>query len=65
MAELPTDDDPQPVPPVRPSLEDCCKGSCDPCVFDLYERASERYRAAFDAWLQRKSGRKSEAGRPA
>src|SRR5579862_2433698 len=37
------DNDPRPVPPVRPSPDDCCKSSCDPCVFDVYDAALERY----------------------
>jgi len=47
-------DDPPPAPPVRPGREDCCQGSCDPCVFDLYEEAMERYRAELQAWQDRK-----------
>src|SRR6476620_5219386 len=39
------DIDPRPVPPVRPSGEDCCRGSCDPCIFDVYDEALDRYRA--------------------
>jgi len=54
------DDDPRPVPPVRPSLEDCCRGSCDPCVFDLYDEALERYQAALQAWQARQGLRKND-----
>jgi hypothetical protein len=63
MSELPTDDDPPPVRPIRPSQDDCCKGSCDPCVFDLYEQALERYRADLEVWQKRRSDRKKD-GRP-
>jgi hypothetical protein len=63
MSELPTDDDSPPVPPIRPSQDDCCKGSCDPCVFDLYEQALERYRAELEVWQKRSSDRKKD-GRP-
>jgi hypothetical protein len=49
-------DDPRPVPPVRPSREDCCNGSCAACVFDLYEDALERYRADLRAWEERNAG---------
>jgi hypothetical protein len=60
MAQLP-DDDHRPLPPVRPSQDACCKGSCDPCVFDLYEQAVERYRADLSAWQERKSAERMRA----
>jgi len=62
MSELPANDDPPPVAPLRPSQDDCCKGSCDPCVFDLYEQALERYRAELQAWQKRGSDRKKTGG---
>jgi hypothetical protein len=46
-------DDPRPQPPMRPTDDDCCRGGCTPCVFDLYDEASERYRAALAAWEAR------------
>jgi hypothetical protein len=55
MTELPIDNDPPPVPPVRPPNEDCCNSGCNPCVFDLYEEALERYRAEYRAWVERRS----------
>lgn len=45
--------DPEPVEPLQPALEDCCRSGCAPCVFDLYEDAMDRYRAAHAAWLKR------------
>jgi hypothetical protein len=45
--------DPRPQPPVQPSLEDCCLSGCNPCVFDLYEQALERYELALAGWLAR------------
>jgi hypothetical protein len=42
--------DPRPTPPVEPQLEDCCGNGCDPCVFDTYQMAMDRYRAALAAW---------------
>jgi len=53
------DDDPRPQPPVRPSDEDCCKGGCERCVFDLYEDALERYEADLEAWEERRKARRS------
>jgi hypothetical protein len=46
-------DDPPPEPPARPSPDDCCRSGCEPCVFDLYNEALERYHAALAAWEQR------------
>jgi hypothetical protein len=50
------DDDPPPLPPPRPTLEDCCRGGCDPCVFDLYDAELERYEARLRAWCERHAG---------
>lgn len=47
------DDDPPPVAPRRPENDECCRGGCNPCVFDLYEEARERYEAALAAWRAR------------
>jgi hypothetical protein len=46
-------DDPRPLPPREPALEECCKGGCEPCVFDRYYDALERYHDRLQAWLQR------------
>nr|WP_217908431.1 oxidoreductase-like domain-containing protein [Burkholderia glumae] len=46
-------DDPRPLPPVPPELEDCCQSGCAPCVFDLYDDALQRYRAELAAWRER------------
>jgi hypothetical protein len=53
MRNLPTND-PRPVPPTRPDADDCCRSGCDPCVFDLYAEALERYRADLHAWEARR-----------
>jgi hypothetical protein len=45
--------DPMPEPPPRPDLDDCCGSGCDPCVFDLYDRAMEQYRQALQDWRSR------------
>ncbi|MFB9123234.1 hypothetical protein E2553_30010 [Paraburkholderia dipogonis] len=52
-------DDPQPVPPVQPDLDDCCHSGCNPCVFDLYDEALERYRTALAEWQARQAQRKT------
>ena len=33
-----------PPPPRRPDEAECCGQGCDPCIFDYYERALERWR---------------------
>jgi hypothetical protein len=52
-------DDPRPQLPLRPSDEDCCKGGCERCVFDLYDDALERYEADLEAWEERRKARRS------
>jgi hypothetical protein len=47
------DDDPRPVPPVRPDNDECCASGCDPCIFDLYDDAMLRYQAELRAWEER------------
>lgn len=46
-------DDPRPVPPIEPALEECCGNGCDPCIFDIHYAAMERYRAELAAWEAR------------
>ena len=41
---------PEPIPPVQPDINDCCRSGCTPCVFDTYEEALERYRKALQRW---------------
>ena len=63
MPEVPPDDDPPPVPPVRPGNDECCHSACDPCIFDLYEDALDRYRADLRAWQERRRSRGKDNGR--
>jgi len=55
------ENDPRPVAPVRPRSEDCCKSSCDLCVFDVYNDALERYQADLRAWEARQARRDANA----
>jgi hypothetical protein len=57
------DDDPAPQPPARPSVDDCCRSGCTPCVFDLYEEALEQYRIELKTWQERQemNGKKGGA----
>ena len=51
-------DDPAPTEPVLPDLEACCGSGCNPCIFDVYEAARERYLADLAAWQQRQAQRR-------
>jgi hypothetical protein len=48
------DDDPEPLPPREPDLDECCGSGCEPCVFDRYADALDRYEAARAAWQARR-----------
>jgi Oxidoreductase-like protein, N-terminal len=39
-----------PQPPELPDDADCCGNGCNPCVFDAYEEAMERYRVVLAQW---------------
>ncbi|TJZ65175.1 oxidoreductase-like domain-containing protein [Chitiniphilus eburneus] len=56
----PDADDPRPEPPLEPALEECCGSGCDPCIFDTYAAALQRYREALMAW----EARQTERGAP-
>jgi hypothetical protein len=47
------DPDPMPQPPPELDLDACCGNGCDPCIFDLYDLAMDRYREALRAWRAR------------
>ena len=53
----PSIDDPRPIPPIQPELEDCCNSGCSPCVFDLYDEALARYRVELAEWEARQAQR--------
>ncbi|MFL9997711.1 oxidoreductase-like domain-containing protein [Paraburkholderia sediminicola] len=40
---------------MQPDLDDCCHSGCNPCVFDLYDDALERYQLALAEWQARQS----------
>ncbi|SAK91924.1 hypothetical protein AWB82_06541 [Caballeronia glebae] len=48
-------DDPRPTPPERPLPEECCQSGCNPCIFDLYRQALERYEDELNAWEARQA----------
>lgn len=45
-------DDPPPIPPTPPGIDDCCRRGCDPCIHDLYEEELARYEVALAKWQQ-------------
>jgi hypothetical protein len=47
------EDDPPPVAPTPPELDECCGSGCTHCVFELYDDARERYEAELAAWRRR------------
>ena len=50
------EDDPEPQPPREPEQWECCGSGCEPCVYDLYWAAMDRYERALQEWqLRRKS----------
>jgi hypothetical protein len=55
---LPADDtdDPPPVMPLEPEAGACCQSGCDPCVYDLYWAAVDRYEQALADWNSRHAG---------
>jgi hypothetical protein len=42
--------DPRPQPPREPHPDECCRSGCEPCVYDLYWQALERYEEALRRW---------------
>ena len=53
MAEPLPDDDPAPLPPIAPAARDCCRGGCDPCIFEVYDDELARYEARLREWKLR------------
>jgi hypothetical protein len=47
---MPAPGAPRPLPPPKPDIDDCCHAGCNPCIFDLYHEALERYRADLKIW---------------
>jgi hypothetical protein len=47
--------DPRPTPPPAPGPDECCQSGCEPCVYDLYWQAVERYERALAEWEARQA----------
>lgn len=46
--------DVEPEPPHEPEVWECCQSGCDPCVYDRYWEALERYEQALAVWKARR-----------
>ncbi len=57
----PADDpeDPRPVMPPEPEASACCQSGCDPCVYDHYWDAMNRYERALAEWELRRAPAKA------
>jgi hypothetical protein len=47
--------DAAPVPPPEPEAGACCQSGCEPCVYDLYWEAVDRYERALAEWEKSQS----------
>ena len=56
IAGLAPDEDPPPAVPIAPTMGECCRGGCDPCVFEIYQDELARYEEALREWRRRHSG---------
>ena len=59
-----TADDPPPVRPTEPEPGACCQSGCEPCVYDLYWEAMDRYEQALADWEKRTSAARSNVINP-
>ena len=50
--------DPRPVMPFEPEANACCQSGCDPCVYDLYWEAMNRYEQVLAEWESRRASEK-------
>ena len=49
----PLAEDREPQPPRQPEQWECCRSGCEPCIYDVYWEALERYERALEAWSAR------------
>ena len=54
--------DPRPLMPLEPEAGACCQSGCDPCVYDHYWDAMNRYEQALVEWDIRRSQGKAAGG---
>ncbi|WP_322994592.1 oxidoreductase-like domain-containing protein [Castellaniella sp.] len=46
-------DDPRPIEPIEPDLNECCGNGCTPCVYDTYADEKRAWQQAIKDWEQR------------
>ena len=49
----PEEADREPQKPREPEPWECCQSGCDPCVYDRYWEALDRYEQALREWRSR------------
>ena len=49
----------KPEAPREPEPWECCGSGCEPCVYDHYWEALDRYERALEAWESRRTAKKS------
>lgn len=54
-------EDPRPEPPREPEPAECCRSGCDPCVYDRYWQALERYETRLREWTLRQAARNASS----
>jgi hypothetical protein len=59
-AMSPQDNDRAPCRPCALAAKITCKGSCDPCIFNVYDDALDRYRSDLQAWEERQARRNKD-----
>ncbi|HJQ61773.1 MAG TPA: oxidoreductase-like domain-containing protein [Burkholderiales bacterium] len=47
--------DPKPEPPREPEPGECCQSGCEPCIYDHYWEALERYERTLREWARRQA----------
>ena len=57
-----TDGPKLPPRPRQPEAEDCCGSGCDPCIFDLYEDALQRWEAQVERIRQEWHEQRQQTG---
>ena len=55
MSQRPPDPalEPRPEPPREPEPGESCQSGCEPCVYDRYWEALDRYERALREWRER------------
>lgn len=52
---------PRPIPPVEPEPWECCGSGCEPCIYDRYWEALDRYERELERWKRAQVERPGDA----